>query len=368
MRRVLLFLIFVAARCNIYCQTNEAANVNALPVSINEVMNQLSDDTVMLYYNERWQLVKPACALMFRVSKIDTMLMTFTGQFVDYFMDSSIAVEGSYAKGKKEGLFKLYFDNGQLAQTGNYSNDKKSGLWQYYYESGAKQQVFNFTNNEILIEEFWTEDGKKMVDSGKGDWFGYAAADKFRKISGKVVNGKKDGTWTNTIASQKFITNIENYREGILTSGKMISKFNRDEAYKDTSYCNIEQIPGFLNAEQFQINRCFNNVTKRNYEQAQYPGGIERFYKELRQKYDYITRSGLNLPTPAVYGYITVLITINEKGQMTNFKPQSGIGEEVHLIDAMKMMNVSAAGWKPAKLDGKPTSETKIISVELRLQ
>ncbi|CAN5532254.1 hypothetical protein BH11BAC5_BH11BAC5_38270 [soil metagenome] len=366
MRRVLMFLIFVAVRCNIYCQTNETANVNALPVSINEVMNQLSDDTVVLYYNERWQMVKPACALMFRVSKIDTLLMTFTGKFVDYFMDSSIAVEGSYAKGKKEGLFKLYFDNGQLAQTGNYINDKKSGLWQYYYESGVKKQVINFVNNETLIEKFWNEDGKVMVDSGKGDWYGYAAADKFRKISGKVINGKKDGTWTNSIASEKFITNIEKYKEGILISGKMISKFKGGESYKDTSYCDIEQIPEFLNAEQFQINRCFNNVTRRNYEYAQYPGGIERFYKELRQKYDYITRSGLNLPTPLVQGVVTILITIDEKGQMTDFKPQSGIGEETHLIDAMKMMNVSATGWKPAKLNGKPTSEPKAIVVELR--
>jgi hypothetical protein len=140
----------------------------------------------------------------------------------------------------------LYFENGGLNQSGYYKNNQKSGLWEYYYENGSKKQVLEFTNNEILVKDFWNEEGKKMVDAGVGDWYGYKATDKFVKVSGKVFDGRKDGKWSNSIVSQNFTTNIEKYKKGIFISGEMMSILRGTESYKDSTYCTIEQNSGFF--------------------------------------------------------------------------------------------------------------------------
>jgi hypothetical protein len=101
MRRIITLLIFVASGYNGYCQTTDSLSLSETPTSINEVTSQLSADTIVLYYNDQWQLVRPQCAYVFRVSKIDTLLMTFSGKFIDYHMDSSIAVEGNYVKKRR---------------------------------------------------------------------------------------------------------------------------------------------------------------------------------------------------------------------------------------------------------------------------
>jgi hypothetical protein len=59
-----------------------------------------------------------------------------------------------------------------------------------------------------------------------------------------------------------------------------------------------------------------------------------------------------------------ILITVNWPKQAI-IKPKTSIGEELHLVDAMKLMNRLAANWKPVKVNGKPTSEPKVISVDL---
>jgi hypothetical protein len=360
MRRIITLLIFVASGYNGYCQTTDSLSLSETPTSINEVTSQLSADTIVLYYNDQWQLVRPQCAYVFRVSKIDTLLMTFSGKFIDYHMDSSIAVEGNYVNGKKEGLFKLYFENGGLNQSGYYKNNQKSGLWEYYYENGSKKQVLEFTNNEILVKDFWNEEGKKMVDAGVGDWYGYKATDKFVKVSGKVFDGRKDGKWSNSIVSQNFTTNIEKYKKGIFISGEMMSILRGTESYKDSTYCTIEQTPAFLKAEQFQVRGC-NQLPKRNYESAKYPGGMEEFYNWLSINYSAHYHSSPNSLT----GFMMIQITINEKGKMTNFKAITSIGLESRVIKSMEMMNSDRASWIPAKINGKPTTDTKIINFEV---
>ncbi|HEY1112074.1 MAG TPA: hypothetical protein VGE66_00875, partial [Chitinophagaceae bacterium] len=104
MKRFLTLLFFVLSFDSLYAQTKDSANFEARPTSIYEVMRQQGSDTLVFYYNDRWQLVKPVCGTIFRISRMDTVLLTFTGKFVDYYAhDSTIAVEGTYTKGKKEG-------------------------------------------------------------------------------------------------------------------------------------------------------------------------------------------------------------------------------------------------------------------------
>lgn len=354
MKRLLSLLFFVSVWGHLYAQTNEAKNFEARPTSLYEVMRQRGADTLVFFYNDRWQLVKPVCGTLFRVSRMDTVLLTFTGRFVDYYAhDSTIAVEGTYAKGKKEGLFTVYFPNGQIAQSGQYVNDRKSGTWEYFYEDGKRHQVLDFRDGEILVKEFWNEEGKKLVESGNGEWFGYESSERFMKTSGAVLNGRKNGTWKNTIPSRNLTTNIEKYKEGVFLSGKRVSMFEKDETYKDTFYCALEKAPAFLMAEQFQMTRCYQ-LRKNNWEYATYPGGMDRFFGQIRQK---IVFTG-----PMVNrGVIKVQTTIDTEGKMTNFKPVSNTGHEWDLIEVLETLD----NWRPMKINGKPTIQPKIISLEI---
>lgn len=354
MKRLLLLISFVLLFNNLYSQTNDSANFEARPTSIYEVIRQRGSDTLVFYYNDRWQLVKPVCGTIFRISRMDTVLLTFTGKFVDYYAhDSTIAIEGNYTKGNKEGLFNIYFPNGQLEQSGKYVNDKKTGIWEYFYEDGTKRQILDFQDNEILIMEFWNKEGKKLVESGNGEWYSYTPSDEFIKTSGEVRNGRKNGTWKNTLPSRNMTTNIEKYKEGKFISGKMISVASGTESYKDTQYCSIEKTPAFLTAEQFQMSRCYK-IQKNNLEYAKYPGGMNRFYEQIRKR---IVLTGPILNR----GIIRIGIIIDKDGKMTNFRPLSRIGHELDLIEVLQTME----NWTPMKVNGKPTIQPQIVSLEI---
>ena len=355
MKKFLSFTFFVLWFDNLNSQTHNSVDFEARPTSINEVIQQVGYDTVIFYYNERWQLVKPICATTFRISKVDTVQLNFTGKFVDYYTyDSTIAIEGTYSSGKKEGKFNIYYPNGQLEQAGNYANDRKSGIWEYFYEDGSKRQILDFQDNEILIKEFWNEEGTKLVDAGNGEWFGYDSAERFMKTSGEVLNGRKNGTWKNIFPSRNIIVHVEKYKEGKLISGKLTSIAFGTESYKDTIYCSIEKPPAFLNAEQFQVNRCYKNQENK-WEYANYPGGMDRFYKQISER--------LVLNGPILKGVvIRVRITISTDGKMINLYPVTDLGYEYELIRVLKTMD----NWTPTKINGKPTIQSKIISFEIR--
>ncbi len=354
MMKEAIILLTTLISLNVYSQTKDSIDFETKPSSIYEVVKELNLDTLIFYYNDRYQLVKPICATIFRVSRVDTILATYTGEFTDYYQDSTKAVEGCYINGKKEGGFKLYFPNGQLNQIGKYVDNKKQGIWEYYYNNGINHQTIDFKNFETVLLEFWGEDGNKMIESGTGSWYGYETPEKFIKIAGNIVNGRKNGKWKRSMPSRNITINIEKYEDGNLIKGKESSLVNGTVSYKDTMYCVIDQPPTFITAELFQLNRCYK-MQNNKWVFAKFPGGMFTFYKEIKERLDltqpYLTR-----------GIIKIHMTINKKGKMTNFKPISNIGYEYDLIRVLQTMN----NWTPTKVNGKPTIQPKIISFEIK--
>ena len=359
MKKVTLILFFFLFILSTNSQTISSPDIEEAPKLITDVINQIGIDTVIFYYNNDWHLVRPVCSSIFRVSQIDTVFFTFTNFFTDFYSDSTKAVEGNYTNGKKEGDFKLYFPNGQIEQFGKYSNDKKNGVWEYYYANGKKHQVLDFKESEILIISFWDENGKQLTDSGTGEWFTFESQDKFTKISGSVVNGRKNGTWKKSVSSKNFVTNSEKYKDGKLISGKMFALIGSTEAYKDTAYCFIEKDLPFVSAEQFIIDGCrlqTNDMQSNNsWAFAEYPGGVENFYQEIRERF-------ILSENNTIKGTILVQTTIDERGKMTNFLPISSIGLELELIRVLKTMS----NWNPTKINGEPTTQTKVIRFVIR--
>lgn len=355
MKRILPLVFFVLSINALHSQTIDSSDFEAEPTSIYDVIRMLGTDTVMFYYSEQWNLVKPVCATVFRISRVDTVKFNFTGKFTDYYTyDSTVAIEGNYANGIKAGKFNIYFPNGQLEQSGNYVNNKKSGIWEYYYPSGIKRQVFDFRDNEILILEFWNEEGMKLVDEGNGQYFTYESLEEFKKTSGEVLNGRKHGTWKNIIVSRNMTTNIENYKEGKLLKGKMISVAGGIEPYKNRTYCPIEFDPTFLRAEKFLASACIRKQ-QNTWEFSTYPGGRERFMHQISEK---LVLEGSSVKR----GVIKVQMTIDYDGKMTNFIPVSSTGYEWELIRVLRTMDV----WTPTKVNGEPTTQAKLVSFEIR--
>lgn len=148
--------------------------------------------------------------------------------------------------------------------------------------------------------------------------------------------------------------NLENFANGKFINGNSISMMNGTKLYNDTSYCPIEQKQTFLNAEVFEINQCYPNFENK-WVFAKYPGGSEKFAKELNEK--------LVLKNPSnVSGIIRIQTTIDPEGKMTNFKSLSNLGFENDLIKVLETLR----NWKPTKANGNAVSQIKIIEFEIR--
>ncbi len=352
---ILLFLI-ICISTDMYSQLIKAdmKDYEERPKSINEVIKQLGADSIIFYYNDRYQMVKPKCSSLFRLTRIDSVLSFFAGDFIDYYPDSIIALTGNYTDGMKQGLFQFYYPNGQLEKIGNYSKGNKTGVWKYYYEDGNRHQILEFIEKEINVIEFWNEKGKHLVDSSNGDWFGFETQEQFTRISGKILNGKKAGVWKKDIPSRNFVMNVENFSNGKFIKGNSTSMMNGTEPYNDTSYCAIEPPETFLTAEIFEINQCYPKMDNR-WVFAKYPNGSDNFKKEIEEKL--ILTNSLN-----INGTLRIQTTIDTEGKMTNFKPISNLGLENDLIKVLETMK----NWKPTKVNGKPVSQIKFIDLDIR--
>lgn len=324
-----------------------------MPEAISEVIRYLGGDTVIFFYNARWQMVKPKCASIFRISRFDADLANFTGEFTDFYgYDSTIAVKGNYVNGKKEGPFKIYHPGGHLAQEGSFTNDERFGIWKYFYEDGSPKQVFEFLNGEVLIREFWDEKGEKQVDAGQGKWFGYDL-DNFYKTSGKVSNGKKQGMWTNLVNTANLIAHKEKFNKGRMISGEAALSRLQGNSYRDKSLTTIHADHWFENAEKFNIGGC-KSVRGSKWEYSIYPGGTERFYQQVYAR--------LRVEKPLVPTHVQIQTTIDINGKMTAFKPITNTGYENALMDVLETLG----NWTPTTADGKSQIFPKIIGIYLK--
>jgi len=66
------------------------------------------------------------------------------------YAPDAIFEEGSYANGKKQGLWKRYYPNGKLKSEINYSNDKPSGPYKTFYENGNLEEEATWTSTASI--------------------------------------------------------------------------------------------------------------------------------------------------------------------------------------------------------------------------
>ena len=63
-----------------------------------------------------------------------------------YYINDSTRIEGKYADGKKEGVWKTYYPNGRLKIEERYFNNLLDGKVIYYWENASKMAEYNYNN------------------------------------------------------------------------------------------------------------------------------------------------------------------------------------------------------------------------------
>ena len=67
----------------------------------------------------------------------------FTGEI-------SCLENGSFKKGKKNGLWEKYYKNGQLWVKGNYKDGIKDGLWEFFNKDGSLKKTETYEDGELV--------------------------------------------------------------------------------------------------------------------------------------------------------------------------------------------------------------------------
>ncbi|MFN3871776.1 MAG: toxin-antitoxin system YwqK family antitoxin [Ignavibacterium sp.] len=131
--------------------------------------------------------------------KDSTSSVPFTGRHKSRVMDKVIEYE--VKDGIKHGDFILYYPNGKIEMQGKLVNDKNEGEWKYFLPDGTLQTVGVYVND--LPESTWTwfyQDGK-IFEQGNfrngiriGEWKTFDQYGKLRVLR-KFENGEvKDST------------------------------------------------------------------------------------------------------------------------------------------------------------------------------
>jgi hypothetical protein len=357
--KISLLFIFFLFSLNCLSQNDTISIDSKETVTIFDVCKQLEGDTLLFFFDSRYYLVKPECAEIFRKVKIDTTIGFYSGDFIDFYKNGSIALIGNYTNGKKEGAFSFYFPNGILEAKGEYKNNIKYGQWDYYYDNGLNHQKLDFKNNDTLILDFWNENNEKLVDNGNGRWYTYKTYFNSTKIEGQVVNGKKDGKWTYSSTLHHYTLNAEKYKEGKLIIGKFTDYYNQTIRYKNNPVCKIEFPLAFTDGEYFRISKCYSPVGTDLIEPS-YPGGMDVFYKEVKSKFKF-PESAI---TANIKGTIMIRLSISDTGAITKCQKISdlGYGLEDEFIRVIRTMG----NWIPAKLNNKPSNYTKIVALTIQ--
>ena len=112
--------------------------------------------------------------------------------------------QGSFKKGKREGVWISYYDNGQIRDKTNFKNGKHEGSHISYYDDGTLWVKTTMKNGKEhgLSEFYYSSDyggrpqwkGHNTNGERDGDWIGWWDNGQLH-YKGRYVNGKEEGKW-----------------------------------------------------------------------------------------------------------------------------------------------------------------------------
>jgi len=102
----------------------------------------------------------------------------FTGKHKSQMRD--MKVEYDVVNGVRDGDFIIYFSNDKIQMEGKMKNNKNNGLWKYYYPDGSLQTsgFYNYDIPDSIWKWYYnngkvSEEGKYKNGTRNGEWKSY---------------------------------------------------------------------------------------------------------------------------------------------------------------------------------------------------
>jgi antitoxin component YwqK of YwqJK toxin-antitoxin module len=110
--------------------------------------------------------------------------------------------ETEYAFGKKNGLYRQYYENMKIQEESWYKDDLKNGISRWNNKNGQRVAEYNYKagNFDGLQKTFYDNDTLQAINNYQDNRLSGESREYYRngmiKLSGKFVNGLKEGAWT----------------------------------------------------------------------------------------------------------------------------------------------------------------------------
>lgn len=99
----------------------------------------------------------------------------YSGKVYELWDTGNKKFEGSYSKGKEDGIWTWWYYGGQKMSEGTFTNGERDGIWTWWYERGMKEREETYTNGVLNGKStFWRENGQILGETtyknGKKVW------------------------------------------------------------------------------------------------------------------------------------------------------------------------------------------------------
>jgi antitoxin component YwqK of YwqJK toxin-antitoxin module len=212
---------------------------------------------------------------------------SYTGKFIDYYLNGKKEGEGylfngklkgkrllfypegnlsdevEYENGLQNGIEKRYFKNGTLMQTGEFRNGKEIGIWEMYHPNGQLKQRTNFVNGKMdgeSVSYYSTGEIKGKNKYINGVYQKDKINDKLFELYNQSQELYKKMDIKSAIIKLDAALKIEpNWSDGYFARGTMkLNNFQFEEAKADFDKT-LQIEPFFTNAYG---NRAFTSIRK----------------------------------------------------------------------------------------------------------
>lgn len=320
--------------------------------------NFITRDSINLALSENFELIEDSCNQIIRYARVDLQQRKFMGKVTDVSKANPalIITDGYYnANGLKDGLFTTHFLNGKLQARGNFKNGLFDGKWEVFYDNEKPRITFEANANDIKVIDVWDNQGKKIVDNGKGS-YRVDQGDIYWK--GKLLNGRPDGSWKAIRADDisEVSLSTESFKNNVFQKGN-----GGVGAYTDSSRINLlpaDMLP-FTRAEWFQISMTpCNGAKSKHIVDAQYFGGFDNLSAVIQAR---TTEAFKDIDLLRLPFYEIVLTgEISTAGALTRLSTKNNNNDQLvrNLISQLQRLPV----LHPATVDGVPVVQKFAIS------
>lgn len=310
-------------------------------------------DSLKVHFNCTGTIVDKKCADFYRIGKMDTAIVNFSGEFHDMDIDGNLYFKANMTNNSIEGYAYYFYKNGKISEEGNFKNNVRTGKWTYYYQTGEIEKIYYYDSDEPLVLEAYEKNGAATVTDGNGkirtEFRNYKQCNNF-ETWGNIVNGKKNGKWVFSNINARTPIASETYQDGIFTKGVSgnyvytenpkikLSKFHPNENLNLVE--NLLGCPGESGIRMWTYDG--NNLTST-------------FYPELQKIINKNTTKQKNQ-------WLAVGIKINKDDLVQEINVASSINDtefENRIYSLLKKMT----NWKTASINSKPIDSYIYFSI-----